>query len=144
MRTGVIALLLLTMLPACGSGPSTRSAYSSSWSLATSLDAQRQCGVVRLSKGVFVSQNLQLLVERHYLTREQAERVVVQNVLVGDPECVAYAAFGVWQAKNTQRTDRKKRLIQLEVDFSCQNSDVPCPGTRVQVIDGVITSISPL
>lgn len=131
-------------LAACDSVPTKRSAYPSGWNLDVSLEKHRQCGMVRFAKGTYIEHNLELLIDNGYLTQEQATRARNQDVRVGDPECVAYAAFGMSESLNTQSRDASKRLISVRMDFRCEMSPTTCPGQRIVVADGHVVSKTPI
>lgn len=144
MRSLILIAVTSSTLLGCAGDPFHRSAYPSGWSQATTLAAQKRCGVVRWDKGILAQPNLDLLVTHGYLTPEQASRAAQQDVRPGDPECLAWAAFGLQQTKVTMQTDGHGKLFTLTIDYRCVRSDVACPGRRVDVVDGVVTSVSPL
>jgi hypothetical protein len=112
--------------------------------MATTLASQTRCGVVRWDKGIFAPGNLDLLTSRGDLTQEQAQRAARQDVRPGDPECLAWAAFGLQQSQITTQIDARHRLLALQIDYRCGRSDVRCPGRRVSVVDGTVTTVTPL
>ena len=138
------AALALTVLSlsACASGPG--SAYKDGWTETSSEHAYTECSVVHLAKGQLVPQNLDALVGNGMLTPAQAARVRAGTVRVGDPECLAYAAYGLQRAKITLTRDPSGKLLSKTVAYVCGDSDAPCPGVNVEFVDGRVAETSPL
>lgn len=108
------------------------------------MKVEAQCGMVWLDKEHFIQHNLDFLVQEGYLTAQQAYRAREHDVRLGDPECLAYAAYGLWQSKVTEVHDAHKRLTSVAIDYRCELSPITCPSIRVQIIDGRVTALSAL
>jgi hypothetical protein len=108
------------------------------------MEVEARCGMVWLDKQHFIQHNLDLLVQEGYLTAQQAYRAREHDVRPGDPECLAYAAYGLRQSKVTEVHDAHKRLTSIAIDYRCELSPIPCPGVMVQIIDGRVTGLSAL
>ncbi|WP_124301739.1 hypothetical protein [Pseudomonas chlororaphis] len=134
----LLALLLLSQLMACSNQPS--SAYESGWTNSTNENAYATCGVYRVKKGMQDPSVMQRLVTSRALSIEQAQRAIRANVQAGDPECLAYAAYGLDRYKIIIQKNSKGEDIGKTAIYRCTQSDVPCPGVAVGFSDGKVTS----
>ena len=129
------------VLTACSTVP--ESAYDSGWNNDVSEATYKECGKTTWNKGMYSSQNLRRLVPLGFLTQEQALRASKQEVRVGDPECLVFAAYGLKRGKFFNFTnDANKNLIEREFSYTCDTSDIKCPGKTFKVKNGVVTEIS--
>lgn len=111
-----------------------------------SSQVQKQCGIW-LGPGIAEAETaarVSSLVASGVLTQNQGSRVLAREVQVGDPECMAYAAYGASMAKETFINDAHRNLVTLEWNYTCQYSPVSCPGLVVVVTDGKVSAIHPL
>lgn len=111
-----------------------------------SSQVQRQCGVW-LGPNFAKTETLARvtgLVSSGVLTKDQGSRVIANEIQVGDPECMAYAAYGASMAKESFVMDPHKNLVALQWDYTCQHSPVSCPGLVVVIADGKVSAIHPL
>ncbi|SEN75054.1 hypothetical protein [Pseudomonas sp. ok266] len=133
-------LVLLTVLPlaACSNQPS--SAFDSGWTSKTNEEAYANCGSFRFNKGFQDPSVIQRLVESRQLTAEQAAQAVQRNVKVGDPECLAFAAYGLDVQRFDIYRNNAGETTARAVTYSCSQSDVPCPGLTVTFSDGKVVS----
>jgi len=96
-RSQVVKRALILIFPmlvmACTNTPS--SYYESGWNNDVSEQAFRGCGRVWISKDVFDPSHLERLILAEKLSKSQAARVMKGQVLRGDSECLAYAAYGM-------------------------------------------------
>lgn len=107
---------------------------------------QRQCGIWLGPNFAEAETRARVagLVSSGALTQDQGSRAIAREVQVGDPECMAYAAYGASLAKETLVMDAHKSLVTLRWDYTCQHSPVSCPGLVVVIADGKVSSIYPL
>lgn len=138
----VLVLVFLSQIAACASKPS--SAYESGWTTNTNEDAYTNCAVFRLNKQIKDPAVLQHLVASGSLSKSQAQRALIQDVRVGDPECLAYAAYGLDRHKIAFYSNKKGQVTAKAVTYRCDQSEVVCPGLRVQFADGKVSGITPL
>ena len=145
MRRLVTFMACVTLLCGCVS-QRTRSHYPSGWNMMESSQIQKQCGIWQDSTltELETREHVSDLVSSGVLTQDQGSRVLAHEVRVGDPECMAYAAYGASKAKETFINDVHKNLMILEWDYTCQHSPVSCPGLAVIIADGRVSSIHPL
>ena len=135
--------LIACMVAVTGCTPvSKRSVYSSGWSDDRSGAMFRMCAPYHLQKNMPIEPNLELLVAHGLLTPDQAQRARNADVQVGDPECLAYAAYGLSTGPVTfLRRTNKDGVIYKDITYWCSNSQAPCPGVIVTVADGKVTNI---
>ena len=136
----LLTLVLLSQLAACSSKPS--SAYDSGWTNDTNEAAYKACSVYRITKDLSNPSVLENLVSSRVLTNEQAQRAISGDVRVGDPECLAYAAYGLDRHKIGTQTNNKGQFITKTATYLCSQSNVPCPGLVVRFSDGKVTGTS--
>ena len=107
--------------------------------------AQKQCGIWLGPNFAETETRAQVanLVSSGVLTQAQGRRVIAHDVRVGDPECMAYAAYGASLAKESFAMDSHKNLVTVEWDFTCQHSPVSCPGLVVVIADGKVSAVYP-
>ncbi|SEN18547.1 hypothetical protein SAMN04487857_11193 [Pseudomonas sp. ok272] len=134
----LLVLLTISQLVACTNQPS--SAYESGWTSNTNEDAYATCGSYRVTKGFQNPDVMNQLVSTHQLTNEQGQRVEQHRVQIGDPECLAYAAYGMDRYKTVIRKNNAGETTTKSVTYLCNKSDVPCPGLTVTFSDGKVTS----
>jgi hypothetical protein len=134
----LLALLVVSQLAACSNQPS--SAFDSGWTNNTNEDAYATCGSFRIKKGFQNPAVINHLVASRLLTNEQAERAVQRNVQTGDPECLAYAAYGLDWHKIDIYKNKAGEVTAKAVTYLCSESEVPCPGLTVKFSDGKVTS----
>jgi hypothetical protein len=103
--------------------------------------AHQECGMYHLHKGMPIQQNLDRLITLGWLTTEQADRAASANVQIGDPECVAYAAYGLFISSYKVSTDLAKNEIARELTYRCENSEAPCPGVKVKLSYGKVVGL---
>ena len=134
----LLVLLVVSQLAACSNQPS--SAYESGWTSNTNEDAYAACGIYRIQKGFQDPAVLSQLVSSQRLTSEQAQRAAQRNVKVGDPECLAYAAYGLDRTKIVFHKNKAGEATAKSVTYLCSQSEVPCPGLTVTFSDGKVTN----
>ncbi|AZZ75289.1 hypothetical protein CCX46_09045 [Pseudomonas sp. RU47] len=140
MLKKMLVLLVVSQLAACSNQPS--SAYESGWTNDTNEDAYAACGSFRIKKGFQDPTVMEHLVASRQLSSEQASRAIQRDVRTGDPECLAYAAFGLDRHKISFYKNKAGELTAKSVTYQCSQSDVPCPGLKVVFTDGKVTSTS--
>ena len=121
-----------------------QSAYQSGWNGETNEAAYRECGIYRLHKGMQIQQNIDRLVALGKLTPEQALRASKAEVHPGDPECLAYAAYGLDRKEISVTKNLDSLVIGKQATYVCAESDVPCPGVKVEFSDGKVTAVNPI
>ncbi|MCC2960537.1 hypothetical protein LK540_08835 [Massilia sp. IC2-278] len=131
----------IVALTACSS--LKQSAYQSGWNNDTNEAAYRECGMYRIAKGMPVQQNLDRLVALGKLSPEQASRASKADVRPGDPECLAFAAYGLNRKEIGITKNSDGLVISKQATYACADSDVPCPGIQVEFSDGKVTAINP-
>ncbi|WP_338474327.1 hypothetical protein V3H56_05700 [Pseudomonas sp. MS646] len=136
----VLVLALLSQVVACVSKPS--SAYESGWTENTNEDAYSTCGRYRWDNKFKEPAVLQRLVASGTLTSSQAQRAEAQDVRVGDPECLAYAAYGLNRAKISFYKNTKGQVTEKTATYLCFNNQPNCSGVRVHFADGKVSRIS--
>ncbi|WP_085683135.1 MULTISPECIES: hypothetical protein [unclassified Pseudomonas] len=134
----LLLLLVVSQMAACSNQPS--SAYESGWTGDTNEDAYAACGSFRVKKGFQDPSVMDRLVASHQLTSEQAARAIERSVQIGDPECLAYAAYGLDRHKISFYKNKAGELTAKSVTYLCSESDVPCPGLTVMFSDGKVTN----
>lgn len=132
----IIALGSIAALTACST--LRQSAFPSGWNDETNEAAYIECGAYKINKGY------QALVDNGKLTPEQALRASKGDVRTGDSECLAYAAYGLDRKTIGVTTSLEGLVIGKQATYICTNSDVPCPGVRVEFSDGRVTSVIPI
>ncbi len=140
MMKKMLVLLVVFQLAACSNQPS--SAYDSGWTSNTNEDAYAACGSFRIKKGFQDPAVMNHLLASNQLTREQAARAVQRNVQTGDPECLAFAAYGLDRHKVSFYKNKAGELTSKSVTYLCSESEVPCPGLTVTFSDGKVASIA--
>jgi len=136
----VLSLCALTLMTACSVTP--ESAYESGWNLKKSEGTYKECAMTWLKKDMFMAQNMDRLITLGYLTKEQAIRAAKSEVRVGDPECLAFAAFGLTRgSKLSFVNDSNKNLLERELNYSCKESNATCPGVSITIENGVVSSV---
>jgi hypothetical protein len=137
----VFSFSIVLTLTACSTVP--ESAYESGWNNQVSEATYEECGKTTWNKEMYSSQNLARLVPLGYLTKEQATRASRQDVRIGDPECLVFAAYGLNRGKSFNfTTDTNKNLVEREFSYTCDTSDAKCPGITFKVKNGVVAEIS--
>lgn len=136
----ILILALLTQVAACVSKPS--SAYDSGWTENTNEDTYSSCGRYRWDNKFKEPAVLQNLVASGALTSSQAQRAEKQDVRIGDPECLAYAAYGLNRAKIGFQRNEKGQVTEKTATYLCFNSAPTCSGIRVHFADGKVSRIS--
>ncbi len=138
-----LSLCVLTLLSACSVTP--ESAYESGWNLKKSEGTYKECAMTWLNKDMFMAQNMDRLIALGYLTKEQAIRAAKSEVRVGDPECLAFAAFGLTRgSKLSFVNDINKNLLERKLNYSCEESNAKCPGVSITIKNGIVSSVSSL
>ena len=139
MKKALITFLAACALAGCAG---KQSAYESGWNNETNEDAYVACAPYRYQHREY--QNvLDRVVAKGLLTGAQANRAMDMDVKIGDPECLAYAAYGA-EILKTDFFKPKGLLIKKAVTYDCREVSVPCPGLRVEFTDGKVTAIDKL
>ncbi|EPB8092178.1 hypothetical protein [Yersinia enterocolitica] len=134
-----IILPLIFLLSGCAS-----SAYDSGWNNKTSFDVFHECAQSSVATGFYYDQNVDRLVPMGLLTQEEASRAKKHDVRIGDKECLAYASYGFNPARYNFSNNTKKLLVSRSVEYRCEKSPIQCPGQKITIIDGKVSSIEPL
>lgn len=124
----------------------TNSAYDSGWNGDTSLKTFHECAATSPSKNFYYDQNADRLVQLDLLTQAEANRAKQHRVMVGDKECLAYAAYGMRPSKYIFATGpgKEKKLLSKTVEYRCADSQIPCPGNSFTIADGKVIAINQL
>ena len=138
----LLLMLSVFILISCTSMP--KSAYESGWNNDSSESIYKECATVWLEKDVFIPQNLNRLVQLKLLSGNDAGRVKIADLRPGDSECLIYATYGLNRSKVKFVINKNKQLISKTVTYSCKNSQVKCPGTEIEIIDGKVSYIKEL
>ncbi|MDR6957439.1 uncharacterized protein YwbE [Pseudomonas brassicacearum] len=138
----ILVLALLSQVAACVSKPT--SAYESGWTENTNEDAYNSCGRYRWDNKFKEPAVLQHLITSGALTSSQAQRAESQDVRVGDPECLAYAAYGLNRAKIGFQRNKEGQVTEKIATYLCFNSEKTCSGVRVHFADGKVSRITPV
>lgn len=78
------------------------------------------------------------------LTPNEANRAMDRDVRVGDPKCLAYAAYGA-DVKGWDYGDNGAGKFAIKsVVYTCDWSDVPCPGIEIIFAGEKVYSVAPL
>lgn len=141
-----LPIISMLAMAGCSSTPNVdfNEYYGSTWTNKASETTYTNCSVVWLNKDMMSSHNLQRLVENGKLTTEQAARAAKSFPKVGDPECMAYASYGLHRNTITLTRDKNKQLIRKGTTYLCENSNAPCTGIKVEIENGLISSVEPL
>lgn len=142
MKKIVLVLSCISALTACST--LKQSAYQSGWNSQTNEAAYSECGIYRLSKGMPIQHNLDRLIALGMLSPEQALRASKVEVRPGDPECLAYAAYGLKRKTIGVTRNLDGLVIGKQATYVCADSDVPCPGVKVEFSDGRVTAVTPI
>ena len=139
----IAVVVCLACLTAC-STVQTKGAFKSGWTSRKNEAAFKMCALYRPKKGGPSPQDMDGLIAFGMLTEEQANRASKALVLPGDPECLAYAAYGHRRKDVGEIFDAKGVLLERYATYDCDDNDVACPGIRVDFADGKVVNVSVL
>ncbi len=134
-----ISISLFVLLTACITTP--KSAYESGWTNDISEKTYTECAPVWLNN-ILIPERLDDLVRLGHLNNEEAKRAKLSEVRVGDPECMAYAANGLFRTEVTYRNNKEGQLTSKSFTYSCKNGPAKCPGTLITIVDAQVSNIS--